>query len=121
MTHANFREASLRYAHIYNSDVSGIDLQGAKLEHVIFKRATIELDRIADLRQQGCGIELENKSTPGEWVDWDNFDVRQDEDEFGVIVHKGRAYWISEGRWDFFISHASTDKEQIARPLAVPW
>jgi len=118
LTHAKFRKASLRYAHIYNSDVCGIDLQGAELEHVIFKRATIEQDRITDLRQQGCGIELENMSTPGEWVDWDSFDVRQGEDEFGVIVHKGRAYWISEGRWDFFISHASTDKEQIARPLA---
>jgi len=101
MTHASFRDAKLRYAHVYNSVVRGIDLHGAEIEHVIFKRATIEQARLDDLRQIGCGFELENMSTPSEWLDWDNFDVRQGEDEFGIIVHKGRAYWISEGRWDF--------------------
>jgi len=118
LINAKFNEATLRYNHIYNSDVRGINLQDAELEHVILKRATIEQSRIADLKHLGCGIELENISTPSEWTDWDNFDVRQGEDEFGVIIHKGRAYWISEGRWDFFISHTGADKEHIARPLA---
>ena len=116
---ARLRDAKLRFAHVYNSDVRGIDLDGAELEHVIFKRPTIEETRIADLRQLGCGVELENMSNPVEWLDWDGFDVREGEDEFGIIIHKGRAYWIGEGRWDFFISHSSTDKELIARPLAV--
>ncbi len=35
-----------------------------------------------------------------------------------MIIHEGRRHWIAEGRWDFFISHATIDKEAVARPLA---
>src|SRR5207245_3511627 len=39
-------------------------------------------------------------------------------DEFGLIIYDGKTYWVGEGRWDFFISHVSSDKASIATPLA---
>ena len=43
--------------------------------------------------------------------------MRSHDDDFGVIVCNGQTYWISEGRWDFFVSHATADKESVVLPL----
>jgi hypothetical protein len=49
-----------------------------------------------------------------EWVDRERYRVDGHGELFGRILYRNQVYWISEGRWDFFISHASTDKDGVA-------
>jgi TIR domain len=62
---------------------------------VALKRVVGPASLLDRLRALGCRIELANEPLYEDLVDWDAVD-----------------------RWDFFISHASTDKERFARPLA---
>jgi len=110
--------ANLRLSHIYNSDLRGAAFDAAKFDHVVFKRILIQGKRLAELEDAGCVIELANMPTRSEWIDWDHYDIRANAQDIGTIVHDGRTYWVGEGRWDFFISHATCDKESIALPLA---
>ena len=118
LVRASLRDARLRFVHIYNTDLGASDLDGVAAEHVVLKRVALEPERVAKHAGPGLVFELANEPTPAEWIPWDAFRVRNKGDEFGSIVHQGKAWWISDGRWDFFITHASPDKEAVARPLA---
>jgi uncharacterized protein YjbI with pentapeptide repeats len=120
--HSDLRQASLRGAnlqqsHFYNSDLRGIKLDKVILNHLVTKRVLIEESRIAQLQALGCSTDLINRPTQSEWRDWQHFQVRSQDDDFGVIICDGQTYWVSEGRWDFFVSHATADKETVALPL----
>lgn len=115
---ARIRAARLEMTHLYNCDLGGADFAGSALPGSLLKRVAMDDAVRAQVEQAGCRIDLGNAPRREEWVDWNAFDVRASEAEFGVIVCAGRAYWIAEGRWDFFISHASEDKDSVARPLA---
>jgi len=120
--HSDLRDTSLRNAdlqstHIYNSDLRGTILQGARLDRLVTKRVLIEQPRVAELAALGCATDLANMPTPKEWRDWERFAVRSSEDDFGIIIYNGQTYWVSEGRFDFFISHSTDDKASVVLPL----
>jgi hypothetical protein len=115
LENASLTETRLRWVHLYNSDLRSARLEPAAAEHVVLKRVVSESGSRG--MPDGVVIELDNQPTPEEWLDWSRFDARAG-DGLGSIVHAGKAYWISEGRWDFFISHASVDKKVVAQPLA---
>jgi uncharacterized protein YjbI with pentapeptide repeats len=115
---ADFNGAKLPHLHIYNSDLQGATFVGAAANGGIIKRGLFDARGASDLLASGFAIDLPNAPTVEHWFDWEDFDVRRSGEEFGVVIYNGKAYWVSEGRWDFFISHASTDKETVARPLA---
>lgn len=115
----NLDDAVLELVHVYNCDLRKASLKGIKTEHVAFKRVVIEPTRVDSLAAAGIAVQLPNLPTESEWVDWDRVDLGRAADATPFIVHDGRAYWISDGRWDFFISHASVDKDAVARPLAM--
>jgi uncharacterized protein YjbI with pentapeptide repeats len=120
--HSDMREVSLQgadlqFSHFYNSDLRGAKLDNAILDRLVTKRILIEEPRIAELEALGCSTDLINQPTQSEWSDWAQFQVRSSDDDFGVIICNGQTYWYSEGRWDFFVSHATTDKESVVLPL----
>ena len=121
--HSDLRQVSLQgaklqFSHFYNCDLRGATFDNATLDRLITKRILIEEARIAELEALGCSNDLVNKPTQREWRDWEQFQVRsQDDDEFGVIICNGQTYWVSEGRFDFFVSHATADKETVVLPL----
>ncbi len=118
LVRADFSDAKLRLVHVYNSDLHGATFSGAVVDHAVIKRGLFDPQQASGLPASGFALELPDMPTMQEWVDWDRFNVKDSGDDFGVVVHNGKAYWVSEGRWDFFISHASADKETVARPLA---
>jgi hypothetical protein len=118
LTDVSVCDAKLEMTHLYNCDLTAADFRGSALPDTVFKRVVIDDLCRAEAEKTGARILYANEPHPNEWVDWDAFDVRCDDAEFGVIIYEGRAYWIAEGRWDFFISHASEDKNSVARPLA---
>jgi hypothetical protein len=85
---------------------------------VTLKRVVASTRLLEDLRRMGCLVELPNEPRREDLVDWDAAAVPDRGQGDPVIVHEGRAYWFTVDRWDFFISHATTDKESFARPLA---
>jgi uncharacterized protein YjbI with pentapeptide repeats len=115
---ASFRGSTLRSAHFYNCDLTGACFAEATADHVVVKRAWIEEEQRIALEQMGFSFDLVNQPDREKWVDWNKFEVDRNTENYGLIVHEGRAFWIGEGRWDFFISHATSDKELVARPLA---
>ena len=115
---ADLERCTLRFTHVYNCDFRNASLTEATLEHVVFKRVLVEAERVDALRQAGVAMDLVNQPDRTEWPEWEHFDAAGPQGEFAVILHEGRAHWISDGRWDFFISHVSLDKETVARPLA---
>jgi hypothetical protein len=117
MRQVSLQRANLQNAHFYNCDLRDAKLDNAILDRLITKRILIEEPRIAELEARGCSTDLVNKPTQSEWRDWEQFQVRSQDDDFGVIVCNGQTYWISEGRWDFFVSHATADKESVVLPL----
>jgi hypothetical protein len=124
LRHSDLREAvltasSLRFVHFYNSNFIGIRSRGNIFDQVDLKRPLIEEAQLSWIRNAGCVVELENQPTETEWPSWDHFSPRSGGEEFGLIIvmDTGDAYWVGEGRWDFFISHTSADKEKLAIPL----
>jgi hypothetical protein len=115
---ADFRGAALRWVHVYNSDLRGAAFAGATFERVVFKRVLFDPAQPAELESAELTVELPNQPNRADWLDWAHFDTTVRDSEFPLIVHAGQAHWISEGRWDVFISHASVDKDAVARPLA---
>lgn len=92
-------------------------MEGVLPRRLVTKRILIEEDKLTRLEEIGCTTDLVNLPTQSEWLDWDRFQVRSQEDDFGIIIYDGSTYWVSEGRWDFFVSHASCDKEAVVVPL----
>jgi hypothetical protein len=117
MRDVSLRGAHLQYSHFYNSDLRGAKLDNAILDRLVTKRILIEEPRVAEMEALGCSTDLINQPTRSEWRDWQDFKVRSPDDDFGVIIYNGQTYWVSEGRWDFFVSHATADKKSVALPL----
>ena len=117
MREVSLRGANLQYSHFYNCDLRGAKLDNAVLDRLVTKRILVEEPRIAELEALGCSTDLINKPTLSEWRDWEQFQVRSQDEDFGIIICNGQTYWVSEGRWDFFVSHATADKETVALPL----
>lgn len=121
--HSDLRRAHLgggrlHRPHFYNCDLRALDTTGAEVTHALLKRCLIDGETLPMLEALGFEVELLNLPRREEWVDWGAFEVRPADDDFGVILHQGRRHWISEGRWHFFICHASADKAALAAPLA---
>ena len=118
LRNASFFEAKISNSHIYNSDIHGVCFRDASFFDFSIKRASLDDEQINFLQKMGCKTELNNMPNRHEWLDW-NCCIEDNEDyDLGIIIHKGRTYWVAEGRYDFFISHATSDKNDIARPLA---
>jgi hypothetical protein len=117
MRQASFQGANLQYSHFYNCDLRGAKLDNAILDRLVTKRILIEGPRIPELEALGCSTDLINTPTQSEWRNWEQFQVRSQDDDFGMIICNGQTYWVSEGRWDFFVSYATADKEAVALPL----
>jgi hypothetical protein len=100
-----------------NCDPRGAKLDNAIPDRLVTKRILIEEPRTPELEALGCSTDLINKPTQSEWRDWEQFQVRSHDDDFGIIICNGQTYWVSEGRWDFFVSHATDDKKTVALPL----
>jgi uncharacterized protein YjbI with pentapeptide repeats len=110
--------AKLEGAHVYNSDMTGVVLDRSDLGAASFKRVRLESETESLLKELGARTALVNQVRETEWIDWDVFAANWDGAVFGRILFKNQVYWIGEGRWDFFISHASVDKDKVVRPLA---
>ena len=115
---ARLAGAALEGAHFYNSDLAGAAFDHADLESATFKRVRIDAEIADRLIGAGARMALLNQVREDEWIDWERYGVGGHGELFGRILYRNQVYWISEGRWDFFISHASTDKDDVARPLA---
>lgn len=119
LTGAKLDRGRWRSSHVYNSDLRGVTASDTAWDaRMMLKRVRVEPARLAELAAAGCALELPNLSKPEDWLDCEAFTVRRDEEEFGVILHAHEKFWIPEGRWDFFISYASTDRDTVAKPLA---
>jgi len=118
LDHARLASAALEAAHFYNSDLAGAAFDDADLESATFKRVRIESQTAGRLAGAGARMALIDQVREDEWIDWERYSVDGHGELFGRILYRNQVYWISEGRWDFFISHASTDKDDVARPLA---
>jgi hypothetical protein len=82
----------------------------------------VEESSLAELAARGCVTDLANMPNPEEWLDWEHFAVRSGESDFGVVIRKEKekkpeTYWVSEGRYDFFVSHSTDDKASVVLPL----
>ncbi len=114
---AQFDDAHLALAHFYNSDLNGTFFGNANVDDAMFKRVNIEDGREAELKQAGARTSMVNKSSKDEWIDWHQYCLKDHGDDFGSILYRNQLYWINEGRWDFFVSHTSVDKQTVAAPL----
>jgi hypothetical protein len=111
------RGARLEESHIYNCDLTGADFSDAAPDGLALKRVVAARGLLDRLRSSGCRIDLENVPRSEDWIDWDTVSVPDRAGEPAHVIHGGRVYWFAVDRWDFFISHASEDKEQAAKPL----
>jgi TIR domain-containing protein/pentapeptide repeat protein len=119
LRHAKLFGAALEAAHFYNSDLAGAAFDDANLEAATLKRVRIDQHTAGRLTGAGARMALIDQVREDEWIDWDHHHgVNGRGESFGRILYRNQVYWISEGRWDFFISHASKDKDGVARPLA---
>lgn len=111
------RGARLEDCHIYNCDLTGADFDGVAPDGLALKRVVAAPGLLEQMRASGCRIDLENVPRTEDWLDWDTVTVPDRAGEPAHIIHEGRVFWFAVDRWDFFISHASEDKEQAAKPL----
>jgi uncharacterized protein YjbI with pentapeptide repeats len=123
LRHCDLREvrltgAVLAAAHFYNSDLEGAAFDEADLESTTLKRVRINSQTVERLNAARVRMALVDQVREDEWIDWERYSLDGNRELFGRILYRNQVYWISEGRWDFFISHASTDKDDVARPLA---
>ena len=115
---AGFDGAQLGSAHFYNCNLTDAACNGADLEASLFKRVRVDAAGADVLLQARARTALLNEPRTDEWIDWGSYRIEDHGGEFGSIRYRNKVYWMSEGRWDFFISHASAEKDHLARPLA---
>jgi hypothetical protein len=118
LTGARFNNAYFEGVHFYNCDMTETDTSDISVDDGFLRRVIVEPRRVAELQRQGFRTQALNEPYMDEHVDFASFSISAPEQDFGIIVHDGMRYPISAGRYDFFISHASVDKEHVARPLA---
>lgn len=118
LTGASICRARLVGGHIYNCNLSDVDWRDLVPDGVPFKRIVASAELLAHLRAHGCRVDLENQPLLEGLPDWDTIAVPDPDEPPAFILYGGRTYWFAVDRWDFFISHATADKEAFARPLA---
>ncbi|MFJ3307261.1 toll/interleukin-1 receptor domain-containing protein [Streptomyces sp. NPDC086549] len=107
--------------HIYNSDVTRLRAEGITFEPgagCLLRRLDGDSGRLERLAELGFHVQEPYRPLREEWPDFDDFEIHADDEERDLVEYEGMIYPISEGRYDFFVSHASVDKEQIALPLS---
>jgi TIR domain/Pentapeptide repeats (8 copies) len=115
---ADLRGAQLHRLHMHNCDLTGATLADADFDEAFLKRITVEDELLKSIYQRGASIALLNQPLESDRVNCADFTVTATDADFGLIVHDGKAYWIGEHRWDFFVSHVTEDKQAVAEPLA---
>ncbi len=119
--HLDFSSADLEAgSHFYNSDLRGAVFTGAKLNGAEFRRIRAHAVLVDQLRSAGAALQEINNliEERDEWVDLSTYKLKENRKDFPQILYQNQVYWINDGRWDFFISHASVDKVSVAEPLA---
>jgi hypothetical protein len=114
---ADFSGAKMAEAHLHNCDLSHALIDEADFEAAFLKRITAEPERLQRVEESGARVALPNQPLEADRVDCAAFKITAADADFGLIIHQGQAYWIGEHRWDFFISHATEDKQTVAEPL----
>ncbi len=107
----------LHHAHFYNCNFSGCDFGGADFQYVDIKRGEVSTELERDLGERGVHFALPRMPNVKDWEDWDKLSLPVNASEYGVIIHNYEAYWISEKRWDVFISYQRAQRE-LAESLA---
>ncbi len=117
---ADLSGATLDGLHVYNSDLSHAVTSGVLVVPPGFlRRVTAEAGGLERFEALGCEVEEPYQPLEFEWHDFDRLDFADAGEDRDIIEYDSRVYPISAGRYDFFISHASTDKSAVALPLAL--
>ncbi|MEJ2395279.1 MAG: toll/interleukin-1 receptor domain-containing protein [Candidatus Thiodiazotropha sp.] len=105
----------LAHAHFYNCDFSNCQFSGNSFEYTDIKRGKIESELELSLSSQGINFELVRQPNISDWIDWEHESIPRKSDELGVVIHDYEAYWITENRWDVFISYQKAQKSFASR------
>lgn len=112
--------ARIHHAHFYNCNFRGCDFGGEEFEYVDIKRGDVSPELEQDLRGRGVHFALPRLPNTQDWEDWEHLRLPASAAEYGVVIHHYEAYWISEKRWDVFISYQGAQRdfaESLAREL----
>ena len=104
-------------AHFFNCDFTGARFLNLDLSGLYLRRPILDQSLARKFDEAGAVFELANDPEEDEGIDWQNFSVDDAGEDFGSILYGDQLYIINEGRWDFFINHASVDKKALAAPL----
>ncbi len=115
---ANLSYANMAGAHMHNCDLTQTTVDQTDFEAAFLKRITAEPGRLQQIAESGAVIHLPNQPLAADRIDCSDFRITAADTDFGLIIHDGKAYWMGERRWDFFISHATEDKQAVAEPLS---
>lgn len=115
---ADLSHAKMAGAHMHNCDLTQATVDQADFEAAFLKRISAEPKCLQQIAESGPVIQIPNQPLAADRIDCSDFRVTAADADFGLIIHDDQAYWIGERRWDFFISHATQDKQAVAEPLA---
>lgn len=120
--HSSFVESLLRpkklaHAHFYNCNFAKCKFTGDSFEYTDIKRGEIDPGLELSLTRAGINFELVRQPNVDDWFDWEHQSVPLDSQEVGVVIFNYEAYWITENRWDVFISYQTAQKS-LAGSLA---
>ncbi|WP_433268300.1 toll/interleukin-1 receptor domain-containing protein [Actinosynnema sp. CS-041913] len=116
---ADLSRATLDGVHVYNSDLTDAVVAGAVVVPPVFlRRVAAEPGGLDRFRALGCDIEEAYRPLEHEWHDFDGLRIATDGEDHDLVEHDSRVFPISAGRYDFFVSHASADTDDVAAPLA---
>lgn len=115
---ADLRGAELAMSHMHNCDLMDATIDEANFNQAFLKRITADPELLERIAERGARIALPNQPLLADRVNCADFRIAAAEIDLGLIIHDGRAYWMGEHRWDFFISHVTEDKQAVASPLA---
>ncbi len=118
---ADLHATGFHHAHFYNCAFSRCKFTGKDFEYVDIKRGAISQQLEQRLADAGVHFELARQPNAEDWVDWENLSPPTSTAEYGVVIQNYEAYWISENRWDVFISYQTAQKKlaaDLARKLS---
>lgn len=100
----------LSHAHFYNCNFLECKFRGDSFDATDIKRGQIGSKLESYLANKGVNFELVRQPNTDDWIDWKNVQLPKDSKEFSVIIYDYEAYWITENRWDVFISYQTAQK-----------
>ncbi|PTN12516.1 toll/interleukin-1 receptor domain-containing protein [Nitrosomonas aestuarii] len=107
---AEINALKLSHAHFYNCNFTACKFHGDSFDATDIKRGQIDSKLESYLAKKGVNFELVRQPYTDDWIDWENVQLPKDSKEFGVIIYNYEAYWITENRWDVFISYQTAQK-----------